>query len=431
MSFTSRTIPGSLGLPIIGETIQFLTDRDFAKKRQAKYGQIFRTHIFGRPTVILSGAEANKFLLTNENKYFIATWPASVKTLLGPASLAVKTGDFHSSRRRLMYQAFLPRALASYIPSIVKITEEYCQRWQEMKELTWYPELRNYTLDIACKLLVGFDRGSQTLLGHAFENWCEGLFTLPINLPWTKFGKALKSREILLEEIEKIIVNYKGDNNEGKTALEILINAVDEEGQKLSLEELKDQILLLLFAGHETLTSALASFCLLTAQHPSILEQLREEQKQFQLGENLSLDTLKEMTYLDMVIKETLRYTPPVGGGFRKIIQDCEYGGYKLQEGWALQYQITNTHKNPDIYPQPDVFDPSRFAGDKNYNYGYVPFGGGVRECLGKEFARLEMKIFAAYLLQHNRWEILPGQDLNLITIPTPRPADGLKVRFY
>ncbi|MFM7794112.1 MAG: cytochrome P450, partial [Microcystis panniformis] len=90
--------PGSFGLPLLGETIAFLTDRDFASKRHNKYGQLFRTHIFGSPTIILSGAEANRFLLSNENKYFAATWPKSTKTLLGSASLAVQTGDVHASR---------------------------------------------------------------------------------------------------------------------------------------------------------------------------------------------------------------------------------------------------------------------------------------------------------------------------------------------
>jgi cytochrome P450 len=419
--------PGSSGLPILGETIQFFTDRRFAAKRREKYGPVFRTNLFGQPTVLIYGADANRFLLSNENKYFAATWPRSVEILLGPASLAVRTGDFHASRRRLLYQAFQPRALASYIPTVEAITDVYLDRWLKLGTLTWYPELRNYTLDIACKLFVGIDNGSTTRLGEAFETWCAGLFSLPISLPWTAFGKALQARDELLSEIEEIVLQRQKNDNLGEDALGLLLQARDEDGNGLSLAELKDQILLLLFAGHETLTSAIATFCLQTALNPEIIERIRQEQKDFDLTAPLSGETLKEMAYLDRVLKETLRHTAPVGGGFRKIIQDCEYGGYRLPKGWSVQYQIAETHKDAGLYPNPDTFDPDRFLNEEK-GYGYVPFGGGARECIGKEFARLEMKIFATRLVQRCDWKLLPDRDLGLITIPTPRPRDGLKI---
>ncbi|MGK7934191.1 MAG: cytochrome P450, partial [Xenococcaceae cyanobacterium] len=208
----------------------------------------------------------------------------------------------------------------------------------------------------------------------------------------------------------------------------------DEEGNSLSLEELKDQVLLLLFAGHETLTSAIASFCLLTAQHPDVLQRLREEQKQLNLSDSLTLEDLKQMTYLEQVIKEVMRIIPAVGGGFREVIESFEFGGYSIPQGWTVQYQIAQTHKDSDIYSECDRFDPDRFsperAEDKQQSFGYIPFGGGLRECLGKEFARLEMRIFASMLLRKYEWELLPNQDLELVTVPTPHPRDGLKINF-
>ncbi|GEA28721.1 putative cytochrome P450 120 [Microcystis aeruginosa NIES-4325] len=421
--------PGSFGLPLLGETIAFLTDGDFASKRHNKYGQLFRTHIFGSPTIILSGAEANRFLLSNENKYFAATWPKSTKTLLGSASLAVHTGDVHASRRRLIYQAFQPRALASYIPTVETITARYLERWQTAKTLSWYPELRNYTLDIACKLFVGLDQGSATKLGEAFDTWCAGLFTIPLPLPWTAFGKALRCREELLQAIETIVLERQKNDDLGQDALAILLQAKDENGQSLSLAELKDQVLLLLFAGHETLTSAIATFCLQMALHPNIFQLVLEEITNFDLSTPLSVDTLKQMTYLDRVLKEVLRFTPPVGGGFRRVIEDCQLNGYHLPKGWIVQYQISNTHKDNNIYSHPETFDPDRFLADEKL-YGYIPFGAGLRECIGKEFARLEMKILAVRLVEKYDWQLLPNQDLTLTSIPTLHPRDGLQVTF-
>ncbi|ACK71092.1 cytochrome P450 [Gloeothece citriformis PCC 7424] len=427
--------PGNLGLPIIGETISFLNDSDFASKRHQKYGSVFKTRIFGRPTIFVSGADAVRFVLTHENKYFASTWPKSTRTLLGPASLSVNTGEFHTSRRKIMFQAFQPRALASYIPTIERITDDYLAKWETMETFQWYPELRNYTFDIASSLFVGIENGSQTRLGELFEDWCAGLFSLPLPFPWTAFGKALRCRDGLLEEIETIIKQRQQQDNFGNDALGILLTATDEKGNKLSLEELKDQILLLLFAGHETLTSALASFCLFTVQYPQVSTEIKKEIERLQIGTSVTLEELKQMEYLEQVLKEVLRFVPPVGGGFREAVVDCELEGYLIPKGWIVQYQIRRTHRDTTVYNEPQQFDPSRFnnnrAEDKQKTFAYVPFGGGLRECLGKEFARLEMRIFASRLVKDYQWNLIPNQDLSMTATPTPHPRDGLKVNFH
>ena len=426
--------PGSFGLPLVGETLSFLRDNNFAEKREKKYGKIYKSHIFGNPTIFLAGAEANKFLFSNENKYFMATWPKSTRILLGPDSLTVQQGSVHQQRRRLLAQAFQPRALANYAPPIETMTANYLEKWVEMGTLTWYPEIRNYTFDIASLLFMGSDDSSQTKLISLFEEWVKGLFSIPLSLPWTRFGKSLRCRQKLLQHIEEIILQRQQQQNLGEDALGILLQAQDKEVNGLSLDELKDQILLLLFAGHETLTSAIASFCLLTSQHLDVLTRLRQEQKQFSAIEPLTLENLKRMTYLDMVLKEVLRLIPPAGGGFRQVTQDCEFCGYSIPKGWLVQYQIAKTHQDETLYPDDKNFDPERFAPenavDKQKVFGYVPFGGGMRECLGKEFARLEMKIFAVMLLRGYEWEVLPEQDLSVVAAPIPYPRDGLKVKF-
>jgi cytochrome P450 len=422
--------PGNFGLPIIGETISFFRDPNFVKKRYQKYGKIFKSRIFGSPTIFVSGAEANYFLLTNENKYFTVLWPKSTTVLLGNNALATQRGDLHGQRRKLMFQAFQPRALASYIPTMESITKKYLDRWQSQKNLTWYPKIRDYTFDIACHLFIGTEGNDLAPVRELFENWVKGLFSLAIDLPWTNFGKGLRARRELLKYIKQIVETRKQAENWGKDALGILLQAKDEDGNSLSTEELQDQILTLLFAGHETLTSAIASFCLLTAQNPDILQKLRQEQELFDYSIPFTPESLKEMTYLDKVLQEVLRLIPPVGGGFRKVIRDCEWQGYSFPKDWSIQYSIVLTHDDGEVYPNPDHFDPDRTPPERNKPFSYVPFGGGMRECIGKEFARLEMKIFAALLLQGYDWQLESNQDLSMTTIPTPRPKDGLKAIF-
>ncbi|MEO0408840.1 MAG: cytochrome P450, partial [Cyanobacteria bacterium P01_A01_bin.135] len=357
-----------------------------------------------------------------------------------PLSLALQSGQVHTQRRKLLVQAFQPRALASYIPTIEAISDRYLQRWLQQGTLTWYPELRNYTLDIACKLFVGLDNGSQSKLGHLFETWCSGLFSLPLRLPWTSFGKAWKAREQLLKEIERLIQarlrqlegGEEAPEDAPKDALSLMLLATDEAGERLTVAELKDQVLLL-FAGHETLTSAVTNLCLLLAQHPEVMSKARAEQDAL-APQPLTLELLKQVPYLDQVTKEVLRFLPPVGGGFRDVLEDCRYGGYDIPTGWAVLYGINATHADEATYTDAERFDPDRFsperAEDKPKPFSHVPYGGGVRECLGKAFAQLELKLFAATLLRGYDWGLLPDQNLAMTTAPTPHPKDGLKVRF-
>jgi retinoid hydroxylase len=426
--------PGKFGLPIIGETISFLQDSDFTDKRYEKYGSIFKTRIFANPTVVMIGSEANHFLFTNDNKYFSNQWPSSTRTLLGSGSISIQIGSTHQNRRRILSQAFQPRLLAEYTDTMEETLHSYLHKWEKMGTLTWYPEIRKYTFDVAYKLFLGTDVASNNNFVELFEEWVGGLFSIPLRLPWTNFSKALRCHKLLLIQIEEIILQRQQQPASNNDALGMLLQARDDDGNSLSVEEIKDQILTLLFAGHETLTSAIASMCLLLAQHPEVKAAVRKEILQLGFSEPLTSENLKKMTYLDQVMKEVLRLIPPVGGGFRKVIKPFEFNGYFIPQGWSVLYQIPNTHQDTSIYTEPSNFDPERFAPyraeDKSKPFANIPFGGGVRECIGKEFAKLEMKLFAALLVRWYDWELLPDQNLNLIAVPTPHPKDGLKVKF-
>jgi cytochrome P450 len=161
------------------------------------------------------------------------------------------------------------------------------------------------------------------------------------------------------------------------------------------------------------------------------MAKVRAEQQQFPATEPLTLEQLKQMTYLEQVLREVLRLVPPVRGIFRKVINACEFGGYEIPKGWTVSCGINQTHQDSQLYPEPERFDPDRFSLERSpKSFSYVPFGGGLRECLGKEFARLEMKLFAAKIVREFEWDLLPDQDLNLIAIPIPHPRDGLRVKF-
>jgi retinoid hydroxylase len=436
-NLSAQTLPpGRMGLPFIGESIQYLRDPEgFIAERQQRYGNVFKTHLFGRPTITLIGADAARFLFSNDGQKLEMTNTPNFEILLGKKSIGVQVGAAHQVLRRQLFQAFQPRALESYAVTMETVTQQYLQRWEQMGVLTWYDELKRYTLDIACRLFIGKSITDDEQLEKVYEVWSGGLLTIPVRFPGSKFDRAVRAREELLAQFDRSIDERLQSSSEHQDVLSILLNAKDEAGNLLSRAEIKDNILGMLIAGHETLTSVLTSFCLLMAQYPNVLKAVYQEQAALGFPTSLTPDLLKQMTYLEQVLKEVLRLLPPVvRSGSRKVLETCNFSGYSIPQGWDVYYQIPETHQDDRIYTNPKQFDPERFSlersEDKQKIFSHISFGGGIRECLGKEFARLEMKVFAAFLVRDRVWELVPGQNLERSVLPFSRPHDGLKVKF-
>jgi retinoid hydroxylase len=427
--------PGRLGLPWIGETLSFLHDNaTFARERQRDHGSIFKSHLFGQPTVLMGGPEAMRFVFANEKDRLVSAWPKSTVALLGEGSLAVQEGESHLRLRKILSGVFGHKQLTTHVPQMDRIAALHLERWARRGTLTWCPLLSSFTFHIACALVLG-DESDIAGFEEPFEAWLAGLFSLPIDLPFTVFGRALHARERLLTRIRAIAAERRTGGGTGEDALSVLVRAPDERGDAIEPETVVDMILTLLFAGHETSSSGLSSFCLLVAQHPEVLARLREEQSRLAFEGPLTVDRIKQMPYLDQVIKEVLRFMPPVAGGFRKVTAECEIGGYRIPAGWTVLYGINTTHRIAANFVDPDRFDPDRFgpdrAEDKQARFSFAPFGGGARVCIGMEYARLEMAVLGARLVRDYAWDLTPGQDLTIAPIPSPRPKSGLQVRFW
>lgn len=426
--------PGSFGLPLIGETLAFLFDKDFADKRQARYGAIFKTQLLGRKTVVMMGPEANRFVLSSHVEHFSwrEGWPGTFRELLGQ-SLFLQEGEQHRRNRKLLMPAFHGAALEGYLETMVSLAQRYLARWEKLGRFAWFQEMKQLTFEIACVLLIGSQPGEDVAqLSQWFEELTNGLFMVPLRWRWTPYGKALNARDRLLEYIDQVI--EARSTSPGKDALGMLIQSEDENGDRLSREEIKVQALLMLFAGHETTTSMLTSLMMSLAQHPNVLAKAQAEQASLVATGDLTLAHLKQMPYLDQVLKEVERLYPPVGGGFRGVVKPFEFNGYRVPAGWMALYRINAAHQDSRCYTQPKQFDPDRFsperAEQKRYDYSLVGFGGGPRICLGLAFAHMEMKIVTTLLLRHYHWELLPNQDLSMNPIPTLRPRSGLLVKL-
>ncbi|CAL1548471.1 unnamed protein product [Lymnaea stagnalis] len=299
------------------------------------------------------------------------------------------------------------------------------------------------TFTLAAEALVGFrvqPKEYPELLG-VFEVFANNLFCLPLLCPGMGLAKGMSARKLLLKKIQECLESKKRDaaanqsllnSGEGEDALSRLMKASGEDA--LTDSELKDLSLELLFAGHATTASAATSLVIKLHEHSDVLEKVLRELDGFGLvaGEqrDLTLAQLRQLEYTGAVIKEVLRLLPPIGGGFRKVIKTFELNGYQIPEGWTVAYSIRETHQTSPMFPNNQQFNPDRWlAKGDDEKFHYLPFGGGPRMCVGREFALLALRVFVVELVRSSTWSLMNGE-CRMSYLPVPHPVDGLPVRF-
>jgi len=433
--------PGSEGLPVIGETLSFLFGGStFIQKRRNRHGDVFRSHMFGKTTIYLIGPEANRWMLMNEGREVEVFWPPTVERLLGPGSLSNIRGEQHKARRRLLAPRFSQTEMRTFVETIEQITKKHLARAATRSgPVIGVDIMRALAFEIAARLILGGTEADLPALRRAFEDFVGGLFApIPWPLPFTAFGRAIKARTELDRHLDRIIETRSStestDDKPHHDVLAALLSVRDESGAALARDVIRDELTTLLFAGHETSVNVLSNALVLLAQNPEIIERGRSEVKKVSADEPLTLDNLRLMPYIQRIIQETMRVKPPVAGVFRTALRDTSFGGYRIPRGTLLLCSILGTHQNENTYPEPERFDPDRFdaekTGEKHRDFSFIPFGGGLRVCIGQHLAMVEMQIVLAHLLRSYEWSLVPGQDLTYRMIPTPLPKSGGLLHF-
>lgn len=397
-----------------------------------KFGRIYRTRMMGMTVINMAGAEACRFVLSSGMEHFQwkGGYPDSFSQLLGHGLFTID-GRAHRKRRALLQPAFHGRALTGYTRVMQELCARHMERWARQAEITWLEENRKLTFDIASTLLLGARPGQDTArLSRHFRTMTEGLLSLPVNLPFTTFGKAQRSRAVLRRFLYEAV--RERHNHPGEDALSMLVVARDEAGEGLGMEEVIDEAMLLTFAGHETTTSMLTSVCLELSRNPQVLARARREQQELGIEGLVTMEQMGKMTYLDQILREVERLYPPVPGGFRRVVKSFDFDGYHVPVGSLVVYGAFESGRDPGIYRQPHRFDPDRFGPERNEQqpFSLLGFGGGPRVCLGMTFAKTEMKIVLSHLLRNYQWELMGGQDFGYLQAPSLHPADGLHVRL-
>nr|BBG80451.1 cytochrome P450 716D59 [Avicennia marina] len=440
--------PGSYGWPILGETEEFLragldgAPEKFIQERRAKYGShVFKTSLMGEPVAVLCGPVGNKLLFSNENKLVTIWWPSSVRKLLGPC-LATSAGDKGRRMRKMVSYFVSPDALTRlYIKRMDLVSQQHINaHWQGKEEVKVFPTIKLYTFELACLLLMNLEDPRQiSELATLFNIFLKGIISVPVNLPGTRFYKAKKATSAIKNHLQKIVRRRRAAL-EQKTAappqdlLSHLLVSPDENGKFMPEPVIINNILMLLFAGHDTSSVTITMLVKNLAQLPEIYEKVLREQKEIasskEAGEFLQWEDMQKMKYSWNVVCETMRLWPPVTGAFREALTDIRYAGFDIPKGWKLYWSSSLTHRDPCFFRDHTNFDPSRFEGAGPAPFSYVPFGGGPRMCLGKEFARLEILIFLHNVVRRFRWKLKIG-DERITCDPMPTPVEGLPIRLH
>jgi len=428
--------PGTVGLPLLGENLEFVqSPNKFLNKRRAKYGDVFRSNILGNNTVFVGTPEANHWVFAGENKYLINQWTKAISLLLGKNGVAMLTGEAHAKRRAQLAPHFKHDAMSTFVASIQKIAERHLQQWADASgETSVVERVRTMAFEIITVFIFGDTVIDIPYLSRLFQTWTGGMFDpLPMELPFTPFGKAMLAKKEMLEYLAPIVAKRMEMQEQPFDILGSMLSVRNENNEALSLETILHEVQVQLFAGHDTTVTALSNLMMLLAQNPEVLQSARDEQKSCAHLKVIDLEAIKSMPYLEQVINEGLRLIPPVNGAFRMATEDISYGGYRIPKGWTVLYSPSVTHR---ILPWTNStqFDPDRFSSEraehKQKQFSYIPFGGGPRMCLGRNFALVEMNIIMALLLRGYHWELTPNQDLTLRSLPFPLPKSGVRVTF-
>jgi cytochrome P450 family 135 len=361
---------------------------------QARYGDMFTIRIVHEGTwVFLSDPEAIKQVFTGDPRLLHAGAANLVLLpVLGEHSVLLLDEPEHMAERKLMLPPFHGRRMQAYAETMARIAGDEIDRWPTAGPVQMRPRMQALALEVILRAVFGVDEGEQlTRLRDELRR------TLNlISNPRRAFFLVLLGPERLrrfppfrryIERVDRLLFeeirSRRGakDLADREDILSLLLQASHEDGRPMSDRELRDELMTLLVAGHETTATALSWAVELLARHPAELEQLEADVAG---GDG---------AYLDAVIKETLRLRPVIALVLRKLVEPMEIGGRLLPAGVSVAPSIYLIHRRPDIYPEPERFRPERFLERPAGTYTWIPFGGGVRRCLGGAFAEFEMSV--------------------------------------
>jgi len=405
-------IPGSLGLPILGNFVDVFRHQElFYWQRYWQHGKIFKMRFLGENYVVLVGPEASRLVLKDRADKFSSRlgWK-TLKPILSEDMVLLQDGAEHKTSRRLILPIFHQQAIASYFETMKYLVESAVADWGKQGTINLDAELRKLTLTVAVQIFLGSQKIDEVA---QVRDWFNTLMSkansaiVKWDVPFTAHGQGQAARRHIIEYILKVIQERqeRGDLDNAEDVLGLFLHTVDEDGRKFTEMQVANQALGFLFAAHETTATLMSWLLFELGNRPQWREKLRDEYHGVVRNGEIEMPHLRQLSQMTNVLKEGERLYPPLEMMLRGVLEDIEIEGYLIPAGWNVMVATLFTHRLPEVYAEPDLFDPDRFAPpraeDTKQPYSLIGFGGGAHSCIGVEFAKMEMKLILGILLDN------------------------------
>ncbi|MFY0545153.1 cytochrome P450 [Brevibacillus sp. H7] len=439
------TIPGPKGLPVSGNLLAFRRDPlGFLQEAASEHGDIVHFR-FGptRHIYLLTNPEHIKEVLVVKHEHFRKAKGLQVAKVVVGEGILTSEGKKHLRQRRLMQPAFHRERIAAYGQTMVDLTLAMIEQWRDGEEIDVHDEMMKVTLAIITKTMFGkglkegVDKIGQAIeVGlHYVSTKASSFIDIPLSVPTRSNLKFREAAETLDKAIYAIIDERRRTGNTERTdLLGMLLAARDEDdGTGMTDKQVRDEVMTIFLAGHETTANTMSWIWYLLATHPEAEKKLQSELDEVLGGRTPTVEDIPRLAYVNQIISEAMRLYPAAWAISREVVDEVDIGGQTFHPGETLMMSQYVMHRNPKYYDNPDQFLPERFAGDllkRIPSFAYFPFGGGPRICIGNNFARMEAALLLAAIAQRCRLPLAnPERPVEPEPLVTLRPKNGLPVR--
>lgn len=429
----ATSVPVVPGLPVVGNLFAYWRDRLELHERADLTGPIARLRLLHLPLYSVSDAEiAHEVLVAQADAFKKSVGIQYLANLLGEG-LLTSEGELHKRHRKLLAPAFAPRRLASYADVMVDETRAQIARWQTGQRIDLAQEMMQMTLAIAGKTMFGSDvRHAAPIIAAGLELAMRSTIasiTSPLQLdarwPLPRHRDMRRAIRMLDDVVYRIIAERRARQTDRGDVLSMLLLAQDDDGTGLTDRQVRDEVMTLLLAGHETTSNALTWTWYELGRHPAVVDRLEAEVREVLGDRPVRVEDLPKLPYTLAVLEEAMRLHPPAYQTGREARREVTLAGHRIPPRSIVLINIRGIHRRADYFPAPLAFRPERMlpeAKKARPRHHYLPFGAGPRVCIGSHFALMEGHLALATMVQRAR--IRP-----LVTYVEPEPLITLRPR--
>lgn len=440
-----RHPPGPQGLPVLGLIPYMRHDPlRFFLAVTRRYGDVIS---LGNQLYVINHPDYLRYVLQDNNSNYVKGPQMNQIRLLFGNSLLSSEGQGWLQQRRVMQPIFHRQRIAAFATTMTDITGAMLERWQHCstraQPVDIHAEMMQLTMKLVCKTLLSIDVGSEAhtfvraihiALGHV-EHRRNMLLPLPVQWPTPSNLRFRWAVGVLDDLIYRLIAERQQSDRDTGDLLSLLVGARDETtGMGMTDRQLRDEVLTVFIAGHETTALALTWTCYLLSLYPNVERQLHAELEAVLAGRTPTVSDLPQLRYTRQVLEEALRLYPPAWLLVRSPLTDDVIGGYTIPAGVSIFISPYTMHRHPAFWDNPEGFDPDRFSPEQvaqRPRFAYLPFGGGPRLCIGNNFAMMEMVLILAMLYQRYRLHLVSGFRVEPKPQATLLPRNGLLMTIH